>query len=182
MQQDGHEIILHWLRDAHAMENQSVQMLENQLPALTGFPEFHASVERHAVISREQRDRLGARIAELGQAPSALRDSLAMMMGVAAPMMIGVLPDNAARSAVANYAFEHLEIGTYRSLIGLAERAEDRATRTLAESILRQELEMASWLEAHLARIAAENLPSAEATLSSWQLPFPGGGSFVRSL
>src|SRR3954453_225108 len=135
MQQDGREIILHWLRDAHAMENQSVQMLENQLPSLTGFPEFHASVERHAVISREQRDRLGARISELGQAPSAMRDGLALVMGFAAPMMIGVLPDNAARSAVANYAFEHLEIGTYRSLIGLAERAGDRATHTLAEAI-----------------------------------------------
>ena len=40
MQQDGRELILHWLRDAHAMENQSVQMLENQLPSLTGFPEL----------------------------------------------------------------------------------------------------------------------------------------------
>src|SRR4051794_10002451 len=53
MPQDGRELILHWLRDAHAMENQSVQMLENQLPSLAGFPEFHASVERHAVLSRE---------------------------------------------------------------------------------------------------------------------------------
>src|SRR3954463_1123087 len=103
MQQDGRELILHWLRDAHAMENQSVQMLENQLPSLTGFPEFHASVERHAVLSREQRNRLAARITELGQAPSAMRDGLALVMGFAAPMMIGVLPDNAARSAVANY-------------------------------------------------------------------------------
>ena len=55
MQQDGRELILHWLRDAHAMENQSVQMLENQLPSLTGFPEFHASVERrHKFWVREQ--------------------------------------------------------------------------------------------------------------------------------
>src|SRR4051812_13436583 len=73
MQQDGRELILHWLRDAHAMENQSVQMLENQLPSLAGFSEFHASVERHAVLSREQRNRLAARITELGQAPSAMR-------------------------------------------------------------------------------------------------------------
>ena len=112
MQQDGREIILHWLRDAHAVENQSVQMLENQLPALAGFPDFFNSVERHAVLSREQRNRLAARISELGQAPSAMRDSLALAMGLAAPMRIGVLPDHVALSAVANYAFEHIEIGT----------------------------------------------------------------------
>src|SRR3954468_4019952 len=182
MQQDGRKLILHWLRDAHAMENQSVQMLESQLPSLMGFPEFHASVERHAALSREQRSRLAARITELGQEPSAIRDSLPLAMGFAAPMMIGVLPDNAARSAVANYAFEHLEIGTYRGLIGLAERARDRVTRTLAESILAQELEMAGWLEANLARIAAENLPAAEAALNSFRLPFPGGRSLVMSL
>src|SRR3954453_11038723 len=72
-------------------------------------------------------------------------------------------------SESANYAFEHLEIGTYRGLIGLAERAGDRATHRLAESILAQELEMAGWLEANLARIAAENLPSAEAALNSFR-------------
>jgi ferritin-like metal-binding protein YciE len=53
-----------------------------------------------------------------------------------------VLPDNVARSAVANHVLEHLEISTYRALIGLAEQAGDQATHTLAESILAQELEM----------------------------------------
>ena len=64
----------------------------------------------------------------------------------------------------------------------MAERAEDTATRRLAESILTQELEMAGWLEANLSRIAAENLPAAEAALNSFRLPFPGGRSLVMSL
>ena len=137
------------------MENQSVHMLESQLPSLIGFPEFRASVERHATTSREQRNRLAARIAELGQAPSAMRDGFASALGFAAPMMIGVLPDNAARTAVANYAFEHLEIGTYRGLIGLAERAEDRATRELASRSWRR-----SWRwQAGLRRTCLASLP-----------------------
>lgn len=41
---------------------------------------------------------------------------------------------------------------------------------------------MASWLEANLPRIAAENLPSAEATLNNLRVPFPGGQSLVMSL
>jgi ferritin-like metal-binding protein YciE len=174
MRKTGNATVLLWLRDAHAMESQSVQMLTSQLPSLTGFPEFHRSVKAHAELSHEQRERLGARIARLGQSASLLRDGLGMALGLTAPMMIAVLPDNVARSAVANYAFEHLEIGTYRALIGLAEQAGDRETRKLAESILAQELEMAAWLEEHLAAIAAAVLPRAAAVHNAWQLPSGG--------
>ena len=98
MRQTGNATVLLWLRDAHAMESQSVLMLTSQLPSLTGFPEFHRSVEAHAELSREQRDRLGARITELGQASSLLRDGVGMALGLSAPMMIAALPDNVARS------------------------------------------------------------------------------------
>jgi ferritin-like metal-binding protein YciE len=171
MRETGQATILLWLRDAHGLESQSVQMLTSQLPSLVDFPDFHQRVKAHAEISREQRDRLGARIAELGQVPSFFRDGLGMTLGLTAPMMISLLPDNVARTAVANYAFEHLEIGTYRTLIGLAEQAGDRETRALAESILAQELEMAAWLEEHLSAIAAEVLPRAAAVHGTLRLP-----------
>ncbi len=174
MRQTSNPTILLWLRDAHAMESQSAQMLTSQLPSLTGSPEFHQSVKVHAELSREQRNRVGARIAELGHASSLLRDGFGMALGLTAPMMIAALPDNVARSAVANYAFEHLEIGTYRALIGLAEQAGDQETRRLAESILAQELEMAAWLEEHLAAIAGEVLPQATAVHDACRMPLGG--------
>ena len=63
MRQTANATVLLWLRDAHALESQSVQMLTSQLPSLTGFPDFHRSVKVHAEISREQRDRVVSRIA-----------------------------------------------------------------------------------------------------------------------
>jgi ferritin-like metal-binding protein YciE len=170
MRQTGSATILLWLRDAHAMESQSVQMLTSQVPSLARFPDIQRSIQAHAELSREQRNRVGVRIADLGQASSLLRDGLGMAQGLAAPMMISALPDTVARNAVASYAFEHLEIGTYRALIGLAEQAGDQATRKLAESILAQELEMAAWLEAHLAAIAAEVLPQSAAVYDALRL------------
>jgi hypothetical protein len=41
---------------------------------------------------------------------------------------------------------------------------------------------MAGWLEANLPRIAAENLPSAEAALNNLRLPFPGVRNLLTSL
>jgi hypothetical protein len=43
-----------------------------------------------------------------------------------------------------------------------------------AEPILAQELEMAAWLEAHLAAIAAEVLPRAAAMHDTLRLPTGG--------
>jgi ferritin-like metal-binding protein YciE len=79
-----------------------------------------------------------------------------------------------AFSTVANYAFGHLEIGMHRALMGLADQAGDRDTRTLAEFILAQELEMAAWREAHLFAIAAEVLLRAAAMYDVLRPPTGG--------
>jgi len=165
MRQTGNSTVLPWLRDAYATESQSVQMLTSRPPSLTVFPEFHENIGMHADLSREQRDRLGP------PSPSWARPHhcSGMASGLTAPMMIAALPDSVARSAIANYTFEHLEIGTYRALIGLAEPTGDRETRSQAESAPAQELEMVTWLEEHLIAIAAEVLAWAELLHGSMQ-------------
>jgi ferritin-like metal-binding protein YciE len=52
MRQTANATVLLWLRDAHAMESQSVQMLTSQLPSLMNFPKFHQGVKAHAELSR----------------------------------------------------------------------------------------------------------------------------------
>jgi ferritin-like metal-binding protein YciE len=58
--------------------------------------------------------------------------------------------DEIVKGAMASYTFEHMEIAAYRVLIAAAEALGDAQTKSTCERILKEELSMASDLEASL--------------------------------
>jgi ferritin-like metal-binding protein YciE len=52
------ERIMEWLRDAHAMEEQSEQMLESTARRLEHYPELRARLTSHLEETRRQAERL----------------------------------------------------------------------------------------------------------------------------
>lgn len=71
--------------------------------------------------------------------------------------------DEAVKAHLADYAFEHMEIASYRILIATTKHVGDVQTQRVCEEILSQEEEMANWLgqelegttQAYLDRIEA---------------------------
>ena len=51
--------------------------------------------------------------------------------------------DEVVKTAIADYAFKHYEIGCYRSLSAAADEANDFQTKQVYEDILREEQELA---------------------------------------
>jgi ferritin-like metal-binding protein YciE len=66
--------------------------------------------------------------------------------------------DEIVKGAMASYTFEHMEIAAYRVLIAATEIVGDTQTKTVCERILKEELSMASDLEAHLPELTREYL------------------------
>jgi ferritin-like metal-binding protein YciE len=66
--------------------------------------------------------------------------------------------DEIVNGSMASYTFEHKEIAAYRILIGAAEAAGDAAMRQVCEEILREEEEMAGWLEQNLPAVTRRYL------------------------
>lgn len=58
--------------------------------------------------------------------------------------------DEIVKGAMASYTFEHMEASAYRVLIAAAEAVGDAQTKAVCEHILKEELSMASDLEAQL--------------------------------
>ena len=52
--ESAEENLMAWLRDAHAMETQAVQMLEGQAQRLESYPELRAKVQDHLQETRRQ--------------------------------------------------------------------------------------------------------------------------------
>jgi ferritin-like metal-binding protein YciE len=67
------ERLVEWLRDAHAMEQQSEQMLESTSDRLENYPELRARFDAHRDISRRHADIVRQCILRRGEDTSALR-------------------------------------------------------------------------------------------------------------
>jgi ferritin-like metal-binding protein YciE len=116
-----------WLRDAHAMESQAIEILEKQASWIKNYPERE---RRCAIIWRNpsaQAERLEQCLERLGTDTSAIKTGLGKAIGTAQQLSGLFASDEVVKSGIAHYAFEHYEIACYRALIGAATEAAPRA-------------------------------------------------------
>ena len=66
--------------------------------------------------------------------------------------------DEIIKASLGTYTFEHMEIGSYRILIATAEALGDTETKLVCEQILREEENMARWLEENLPAVTKQYL------------------------
>ena len=74
--------------------------------------------------------------------------------------------DEVVKGVLASYAFEHMEIASYRILIAACDAAGDRETKAVLEEICREEEAMAKWLSDAMPEITRRHLVRTEADLS----------------
>ncbi len=145
---DVRDLLRTYLADAHAIEAQSIQLLESGEGMVDDSPTLARLFEEHLAESRAQQAMIEERLDAVGGSRSLFKDA-AMRMGALewGTFFLGH-PDTTGKLAGFAYAFEHLEIGGYEQLRRVAARAADQATVQAAESILAQERRAADKLAA----------------------------------
>jgi ferritin-like metal-binding protein YciE len=127
-----------YLRDAHALEQQAVQLMTSA-PRLIKDEGLAQLYRDHAVESREHLRLVEERLEARGSRRSAIKDLALRGGGLGIGAFFGAQPDTTVKLAGFSYAFENLEIGAYELLARIATRADDPETRSVAERILVQE-------------------------------------------
>lgn len=127
-----------YLADAHAIEQQAIQMLEAG-PKLVEDDELAGLFRRHLEQTRDQERRLSARLEARGASPSKLKDLALRAGGLNLGGFFGAQPDTTPKLAGFAFAFEHLEIAAYELLRRVAAKAGDGETVGVAEQILAEE-------------------------------------------
>jgi ferritin-like metal-binding protein YciE len=148
-----------YLGDAHALEEQALQLLE-RAPDAAGDPTLASIYTDHAAETRDHAELVQERLTALGGDPSTLKDAAMRLGGLNWSAFFQGHPDTPGKLAAFAYAFEHLEVGGYEQLRRVAERAGDQETARLAGRILEQEREAA-------ARIAGAFDQAARASLEA---------------
>lgn len=138
------ENLLDWLRDAYSMErHQAIESTEKQVIRMENYPELRAWVEEHLATSERQAERLKACIQRNGGDISTLKELAAKVMGNVQAITGMFASDEVVKTAIADYAFKHYEIGCYTSLAAAAEAVGDAETKRLCEEMKGEEESLA---------------------------------------
>jgi ferritin-like metal-binding protein YciE len=130
-----------WLRDAHAMENQAIEMLEKQANRFEHYPELRAKVRSHLDETHRHAERVERCLHQLGTDTSGLKTALGKMVGTAQQLSGLFASDEVLKSGIADYAFEHYEIASYK----IPDEAGEPQVGRMLEENLREEEAMTAW-------------------------------------
>ncbi len=132
------EEVVKYLRDAHSLEAQAIQMLEAG-PKIAEFEALAALFREHLEETREHQRLVTERLDELGSGPSRFQSGVMRLGALNLGTFFKAQPDSPVKMAGFAYAFEALEAGAYELLTRTARRAGDEQTAALAETILANE-------------------------------------------
>ena len=152
MPTDPREHLLHWLRDAYAMEKQALEMCERQSERIETYPDLKARIAKHVTETKAQIGKLDQCFEILGETPSAVKGAVGWVMGNMQAAGGMLMPDEIIKGSMASYVFENLEIATYIVLQGAAEACDEPEIAAICAEICEQEQAMADWLKEHLAK------------------------------
>ena len=130
--------LVSYLTDAHAIEAQSLKLLE-AAPALAGAGELAQVLQKHLDETRGQQCMIEARLRAHDAEPSRLQSTALRIGGANLGAFLAAQPDTPVKLAGFAYAFEHLEIAAYDLLRCVAEQASDGETIAVALQIRGEE-------------------------------------------
>ncbi len=146
------------LRNAHAVENQALALLDRQIEHLSNYPEVEQRLRAHRAETEQQIARLDQILADLGETHSGLKDFALSISGNMAALIHTPAPDEILKNSFANFAFENFEAASYKSLITIAEDGGFTSYVSLLQQTLDEELSMAQFCDQILPSVTRKYL------------------------
>ena len=137
------DVFVTGLKNAHAVENQALALMDRQIDRARNFTEVAARLKAHRLETEGQILRLETLLDGFDEKPSGLKDAALSLGGNLAAMSHSFAEDEILKNAFANRAFENDEAAAYDAPTTLAEAAGQGARPPAFEMSLREELAMA---------------------------------------
>ncbi|MFZ0043127.1 MAG: DUF892 family protein [Solirubrobacteraceae bacterium] len=151
------EQLVKYLTDVHSTEENALAQLRTGSESVDD-PQLAQVFREHLAETEEHERLITQRLEAYDASPSKLKDIAQKGGAMASGMLAKSAPDTDGKMAIQAYAFEHLEIASYRMLRLVAQRAGDQETVQVAEQILQQEQSAAQKLEGLLDQVAEHDL------------------------
>lgn len=164
---NAQDMVLSWLNDAYGMEKAIVQILENQVKDAKNLPHAQARLQQHLDATKQHVELVKGCIERLGGDTSSIKAGLSSLFGQIQAMSTGAAQDEMIKNAISDSGVEHFEIASYTSLITAAQELGDTQTVSVCQQILRDEQDMAAWLQQNIGPMTIEVLGKVAGAASS---------------
>ncbi len=152
------ETLIDYLRDAYAMEQQALSIIDRQLQRLEHYPQLSQGLQRHRAETESQAERLEACLHRLGADTSAIKTGVAKLAVNMQALMNTFASDEVMKDMISNYTFESYEIVNYKILAATAREVGEPEIERIATEILREEEAMQAWVDQQIPVVTAQYL------------------------
>lgn len=156
------DVLISWLNDAYATEQSLVNVLESHVQHADGHEPLKAKYEAHLAQTRRHGELVEQCLQKLGSDTSAAKGAMGKMSGWIQGMSAAPADDALVKDALADYSMEHFEIASYKGLIAGAEQAGETEVAETCRQILRDEEDMAQFLEQQIPELTESHLVKQE--------------------
>lgn len=147
-----------WLKDAYAMEQAIVEILERQIDHFDDMPDAQTKIRQHLNLTKTHADRVRDCVERLGDDVSHVKSGIANVLGAVQGMSTSMAQDKAVKDAMADYGIEHFEISSYTILAAAARDMGHEDIARVCEGIIDEEQEMADWILSQLPMVTTQHL------------------------
>jgi ferritin-like metal-binding protein YciE len=165
MKNNQKDTLTTWLKDAYAMEEGIVEILERQIDQAEAedMTEAVAKMREHLAMTKTHADRVRSCLEQLGEDVSHVKSGIANLLGAVHGMTTVMANDRMLKNAMGNFAIEHFEISAYRANAEAARALGYEDIAQVCEEIIQEEQQMADWLEGQLPVVTRHILMTASA-------------------
>lgn len=144
---EGRDVLVSWLRDAHAMEAAAAKNLKHNVERFRDDPKIRDRFAAHQAFTEKQVEELEGCLERLGADNSTLKDAGMKLAGLMQPYLTAGSSDEHVKHLLAAHAYEHFEMASYHALAAAARASGEDRIAALCEDFMREEGEMARWID-----------------------------------
>jgi ferritin-like metal-binding protein YciE len=153
------EQLIAWLNDAYAMEQELIPMLEHHASdADCHMPAAAGRIRQHISDTHRHAERVAECLRHLGSAPTGERSALRSVTGTLQRLTTGMFADQPVKNALSDVTAEQFEVACYRAIAAVAVELNEPMVARLCHENLREDAEMAHWLEHQLPSVVRRAL------------------------
>lgn len=156
------DTLISWLKDAHAMESGLIPILKNHAKDAKDNPEAASRINQHLEETKRHERLVSDCLQRLGADASGTKDVMGKITGWLHGISSGASGDENVKNGLMDYSVEHFEIACYRAIVDAANQVGAPEVGRICEQIIRDEENMAQWLEEHLPMMVREYLVKQE--------------------